>query len=307
MQRAHHQIEQERRFPLLGGSIEIVLYDVDPGVAAILFEEIYQEGLRLQSIFNFFDPQSELSLLNQQRIRTVSAELLEVLTVALRYCRETGGRYDISKGREILLRKRRRQQPRAAPTSNYTANYTAISFHGNTVRLQHPSVCIDLGSIAKGYIVDKLLEFISQQGILSAFIDARGDMRITGQHLEIVEIQHPRKKGGFQALLLENKAVATSGDYSQYYGTPETSHLVGTVYASSVTVLADTLMEADVLATCASLLPLEEARALIENHTAAALIVDKQGGIHETTQFPRYTLTEEPRFVRRQGVVRGEA
>ena len=206
-------MDAERIFSLLGGDVEIVLYDVDTSISEDCFEEIYQEGLRLQKIFNFFNPKSELSLLNKKRTLFVSEELLYVIKNALKYCKKTNGLYDISKGKEIRCRKQ------GNPTKAVLCTYKDIRIIGNKITLLNPDVCLDLGSIAKGFIVDKLIEFIESKGVESAFIDARGDMRIFGKHLEVVEVQHPRKKKNASSpIVLENKAIATSGDYNQFYG-----------------------------------------------------------------------------------------
>jgi thiamine biosynthesis lipoprotein ApbE len=51
------------------------------------------------------------------------------------------------------------------------------------------------------------------------------------------------------SIRVKNMAVATSGDYNQYYGSYETSHIINSQELISVTTVGSNLMEADVLAT----------------------------------------------------------
>ena len=91
---------------LLGGEVEFAFYDIDKSLAENLAEELYIEGLRLQKIFNNFDDSSELFLLNKKRELKVSKELLEVLKESLKYSELTDGKYDVSKGKQFLERKK---------------------------------------------------------------------------------------------------------------------------------------------------------------------------------------------------------
>jgi len=228
---------------LLGGRVGVILYDVEEPFATMAFAEIEREAVRLQKVFNLYDPQSELSLLNARRTMAVSDELLVVLRRALEYAAITGGAYDISKGRQFLARKR-------GVEHEVGCSYREILIKGNNVSLLHPDALIDLGSIAKGYIGDRLLSFIHALGIESAFVDVRGDLVIGGHELEVVDIAHPREPGSsIGSIVLENLAVATSGDYRQYVGSFERSHIVAETDLISVTAVHESLLEADAIAS----------------------------------------------------------
>ncbi len=235
----------ERSLALLGGALMIEAYDLDPTMEEALFDSLLYEGRRLEKIFNFFDPKSELNILNRKRQARVSPELREVLALALRLCLITQGAYDISLGRLFLARKHKKPLPKL------NCSYKDISLEGDTMSLNHPDVLVDLGSIAKGYIVDKLVEAMREAGIERGFVDSRGDMRVFGGS-ETVEIQDPRDpKKTVVGFLLEESAVATSGDYHQFDGAFEQSHIINQKDLASVTVVAPSAVLADALATCA--------------------------------------------------------
>jgi thiamine biosynthesis lipoprotein len=229
---------------LFGGTIEIVLYHLDEVAAAPIVEDIYREAKRLEKIFNFFDPQSELSRLNKKREIKASDEFIKVIGAALSYCRLTNGAYDISLGKNFLERKN------GLSLSKLHCSYEDIVLDKTSIRLGHEDVMIDLGSAAKGFIGDMIATRLKDLGIISAFLDFRGDMIMFGTHSENIAVQHPRVKDKtIFTFTADNTAVATSGDYMQYKGSFENSHILGKKDIISATVIAPTLLEADLLAT----------------------------------------------------------
>jgi FAD:protein FMN transferase len=250
---------------MFGKDVEIGFHGVDELFLDGLFHEVYQEGLRLQRIFNLYDPLSELSLLNKMRSAKASEELLYVVRAALMYSELTHGLYDVSKGIEYLARK-------SGSDKKALCTYKDIGLAGGNIVLKHPDVLIDLGSIAKGYIAEKMADYMKRLGIESGFIDARGDIVSFGSPL-IVDVQHPRDRTKqIHPLLLKDSGVATSGDYLQFKGSHDKNHIVGAALAS-VTVVADSLMHADAVATCLMLTPSGYRRLLKPG--MKALLIDK--------------------------------
>lgn len=265
----------EIRFPLFGKEIVIGFDDVDEGRLAQYQEAIVAEALRLQKIFNFYDEESELSRLNRERSIFASPELLEVTRTALTYCELSGGKYDITQGAAFLERKKG-VQPRLR-----RCTYKDVIVFGENITLADEEVMVDLGSIAKGYIADRLKAFLIAKGFDHFFIDARGDLLFYRYHSEI-GIQDSRGKGVVHEFSLENGAVATSGDYLQYVDTYEESHLLGGREYSSVTVIHDSLMLADVLATVTSV----SGKDVLEQEAfakEALFILDKHGQVARDT------------------------
>lgn len=260
-------MDVRRTFDMLGGKIEFVIFNTDEIVSEQTFEELKKEALRLQRIFNFYDRESELNKLNNQRVLKVSNEFLEAIKVALEYCKISDGKYDVSLGKVFLERKRGKEIKRP------DCSYKDILIEGNEISLKHKDALIDLGSIAKGYIGDKIIEKMQSLGVESGLVDMRGDIRIFGDVAEKMAIQHPREKKQVYAFKLKNKAVATSGDYNQFYGGYDKSHIISDSNIASVTVVADSLTKADVLATTIFVLGEEERNKLMKSHKKEAFLV----------------------------------
>jgi thiamine biosynthesis lipoprotein len=145
---------------------------------------------------------------------------------------------------------------------------------------------LDMGGIAKGYIARQVARSLAAQGMQYSLVDAGGDMAMN---------KAPGKTNGWriginvpettdellpQKLLLEDMAVATSGDIYQYmeYGGKKYSHIIdprtgyGITVQRNVTVLARDGADADWLATACSILPVEEAKLLAQRMGAEILI-----------------------------------
>ena len=232
---------QEFKFNVCGGELVLIIYSNDH--LKKIAKEFYSEALRLEKIFNFFDRESELSELNKKRKLNISNELLEVIKEALKLSWITNGQYDVSLGKTIMQRKGRMEE------DEMRCSYKDIIIKGNVVILKNKSVNIDLGSIAKGYITDKLGKFLINRGIKEFVIDSRGDILFSGDYEHVIGVQHPRKNKRLLNIKMKNKAIATSGDYHQFYGTFDKSHIVNQKDLISLTVIAENLTEADVYAT----------------------------------------------------------
>lgn len=268
---------------LFGGEITFIIYNTEENIARELVEKAYEEGIRLEKIFNFFDEKSTLSLLNKKRKMKMPKEFIEVLEIALKMCKETKGLYDISLGKEFLERKSGKE------INKVNCSYKDIGVNGKVVELRDKDVLIDLGSIAKGYIADKMGEILLSNGIISGLIDARGDIRIFGEDEREISIQHPREKERvIGKVKIKEGSIATSGDYNQYNKSFEESHIINKRDYISTTVLAPTLTEADLYATALMVLPREKIKKLLnKNKKISALCINKDLKTEIYNNFPR--------------------
>jgi FAD:protein FMN transferase len=253
---------------LFGGEIEIVVYDYKKINLDKLLEEVYSEALRLQKIFNFYDEGSELSKLNAKRKMVVSYELLEVLSKSLAISKLTHGEYTPTFGKEALQRK----QGKLVTKTN--SSYNDVSISNSLVTLKNPEMLIDLGSIAKGYITDRLAEFLKIKGVTEFLIDSRGDILVSGEIQHLISVQHPRDaKKNVCTVSLSNEGIATSGDYNQFHNDFEHSHIINAKDVISVSVVAPTLEEADVYATALFVSTESDRKNMMQDNPAVKSLV----------------------------------
>ena len=148
---------------------------------------------------------------------------------------------------------------------------------------------LDLSGIAKGYAIDRAVEILKKEGIKSALIDAGGDIYALGQKPDgkmwKIGIKHPRQKGLLKIVELKNAAIATSGDYENFFISqgkryhhifnPATGYPAP--FCQSVSVITASALEADALATGLFVAGPERAKILSRNLRITSFIVDKNG------------------------------
>ena len=139
--------------------------------------------------------------------------------------------------------------------------FDKIKIKKNRLSKLYPGVAIDLNGIAQGYTVDVISSFLINRGIKSFIVEVGGEIFTSGvkpnNQLYKIEIQRPFQHGdeNYQ-VVLRNQAITTSGSYEKYrfIKGERVSHHINpfTGYpiknsTLSVTVIANTAMEADAL------------------------------------------------------------
>ncbi|UCG35056.1 MAG: FAD:protein FMN transferase [Candidatus Omnitrophota bacterium] len=237
-------------------------------------EVVHEEFRRLEKIFNIYDEDSEISLLNKTyRVNfRVSWELIEVLILAKEVYRMTNGAFDVSCGRlyafwkDLTKQKDVGEFPSRKEIGKLKAlcgmEYIELNPQKKTVSIKREGLKIDLSGIAKGYMVDKAVGKLKAKGIESALINAGGDIYCLGKNGKKpwrVGIKDPQQRGVLiKSEELQNEAVATSGGYEQFFEFKEKkySHLIDprsgfpvSNSVLSVSVVRNNCVTADSLAT----------------------------------------------------------
>jgi thiamine biosynthesis lipoprotein len=201
----------------------------------------------------------------------VTRETAAVLAAALGWAERSGGAFDPALGRAIRLWDvGERTVPPAASAVERLAGrrlYRALDvdrWQGHAaVRFTSGDVAVDLGGIAKGYGVDQAVARLRDWGITDALVNVGGDLAAIGRTDDDrpwrVGVRSPDRADALVATFeLEDAAIATSGDYLQYfeYHGRRYHHLLDPATAAprvtgmrSITVQAADCMTADAAAT----------------------------------------------------------
>lgn len=181
---------------------------------------IREEIIRLISIFNFFDDSSNLSLLNKNRIVPYQKDLAFLLEESLYFKELSDGLFNIFLGNQIRARK---QNALLSENSSCELEITdsEIKLIGDCD--------IDLGGIAKGYIIDVALQSAKERfGDIDLLIDARGDCVFSGNGNKFISVENPfNESEQFDNVFMSSGAIVTSGHNKQKF--KEGSHILGQV------------------------------------------------------------------------------
>ena len=256
-----------------------------------------------------YRPDSELTRFNRSRTtrwQPVSPQLARVVAEALEISRWSGGAFDVTVGPLVNLwgfgpdpRTGKKPSAEAVRAAKVRTGYRnlEVRMRPPALRKRIPELYVDLSAIAKGWAVDRLAEYLERQGIGDYLVEIGGELRLKGRSPRggpwRIAIEKP--VAGVRAvgkiLTLTDTAVATSGDYRNYFEVdgrrfshtidPRTGYPVSHRLAS-VTVLRHTCMRADGLATAFMVMGPEQgyARAEAENIPVLFLVKD-EGGFRE--------------------------
>jgi FAD:protein FMN transferase len=253
---------------------------------------------RLEAQLTVFRDSSEVSRLNAKAADhpvRVEPNLFELLTVAERIHRDTEGAFDISVGALIktwgfFARAGRVPTPNeiVAVRERIGMSHVLLDAKRQTVAYQRRGLEINLGSIGKGYALDRAAQLIYAPNVLlhggHSSVLARGNESpdANGWTIGISDPQRPQCRRGL--VHLRNRAMATSAATHQHFehDGKKLGHLLDprTAWPAqgmlSATVTAPTAAEADALATAFFILGVGKARDYCEQHPhiGAALIAE---------------------------------
>ena len=160
--------------------------------------------------------------------------------------------------------------------------YEKLTTNKYYLQKKDPFIKIDLNAIAKGFGVDAVYSFLESIGMNNIMVEIGGEVRTKGENrknepwmiaVETPDLESAGSKTISWALPLESKAMATSGDYRNYYEIdgirysheidPRTGYPAQTGVASA-TVVATNCMDADALATALIIMGPESGLQFIE-------------------------------------------
>ncbi|MCW8848570.1 MAG: FAD:protein FMN transferase [Melioribacteraceae bacterium] len=261
---------------------------------------------------------SEISLFNANKDTSwfiISHDFAIVLAEAIEIYKQTDGYYDITIGPLVNL-----WGFGPAVPSNTIPNYKSIqkakklvgtskikvdTLH-NSIKKTMPDLYCDLSSIAKGFGVDKVGQYLTEREINNFMIEIGGEVRTKGINENSekwrIGISTPLSDGLQKIISISDMSVATSGDYLNYFekNGVRYSHLINAKTGrpinhnlASVTVLNKNCSTADALATAINVMGPEVGyKFALEKKLPIFMIVREGNGFVEkmTPEFENFIL-----------------
>ncbi|WP_136254702.1 FAD:protein FMN transferase [Onishia niordana] len=247
---------------------------------------------------------SELSTFNRSPIgewQPLSPELMQVLELSQQVSRASNGAFDITVGGLVNLWSFGPEaRPESVPPNNQLEERLAqigpdkVELDTQAGRARRLSdVYVDLSAVAKGFGVDQVADYLEAEGIENFLVDIGGELVLRG-HRDAdampwrvgVEVPNEHRQVAQYVLALSNLAVATSGDYRNYFEEngqryshtidPRTGRPVEHALAS-VTLLSDSAAAADAWATALSVLGPQAALNTARREGLAVLTLERDG------------------------------
>lgn len=273
---------------------------IGPETLKAQLEALLEEVDRTMSTYR---PDSQLSRFNHRAStdwQSVSEDLAQVVIAALEVSEWSDGAFDVTVGPLVNLwgfgPDPRRQQPppdEAIEVAKARVGYRNLEAQPQppALRKRRPDLYVDLSAIAKGFAVDRLAKHLESLGVTDYLVEIGGEVRLKGESPRgggwriAIEKPVPKVRQVEKILTLTDTAMATSGDYRNYFEVagrrfshtidPRTGRPIVHRLAS-VTVLCHTTMQADALATALMVLGPETGFAKAERDGIPALFVVKE-------------------------------
>jgi thiamine biosynthesis lipoprotein len=271
----------------------IAAYGPDGEALRDVLEEALDEVDRIDRLMSHYRPDSPLSQLNREAAHgavQVDKELFEFIVRSIEYSRDSEGAFDITVGPLMKAwgffqgegRVPRRAEL-AAARQRVGYQHVHLDATARTIRFDVPGVELDLGGIAKGYAVDRVVDLLRGRGVGAALVSAGGSTVYgvgapPGEDAWRVELQDPLAPGRAAfTVALRDRALSMAGTSEKFfeqrgrrYGhimDPRTGRPVRDVLA--VAVLSDTGTTGDALDDALFVRGVERGRAYLQRHPGA--------------------------------------
>ncbi len=300
---------------IMGTVYEIAVYDNQPERASQAIDKAFAEIVRLDAMLSNYKPDSDLSRLNRSahnHADKVPADLYRVIEESERYSKVSGGKFDITVAPLVDLWKaalRGEPVPTEAEQQKLRAcvGYEKIELiPPDRVEFHSPCMRIDVGSIGKGYAVDRAVEILRANGIVNALVDA-GQSSIYGMGAPPeksaweVHLRDPSNRVDPQVMLRENSVSTSEQTPASLLGIETAGHIIDpysgkpleTKYALSI--VAQTGTASDALSTTLLLVGPAKGKPIVKSIPAAAAIwISAQGETETVTTGPQIRLGDKP-------------
>lgn len=270
---------------------EKIQYDIDSILVSINKQmSTYIDGSEINQ-FNAYQGSTPFQL---------SLEFYQVVERALHWTHLTGGAFDITImplstawgfGTKRVFSSPSELDIKSALESS---GYEHLILHISGLQKLNPKVQLDVNAIAKGFGVDVVASYLSRVNISNYMIEIGGEVYCHGVNRKgeiwSIGIESPNNiNQGFLGIVnLNNQAIATSGDYRNFYMSEGKiiSHIIDprsgetVTDVSSASVIADNCMDADALATALMVMGTEDGIKLIEslNGMEALMVIRNDDG-----------------------------
>ena len=243
---------------------------------------VFELCAKYDRLLDRYDENSDIYKINNSHGTEVEVapEVLEIINLAIYYSQMSEGVFDLTCGSATILwdfnsENAKIPDEQARNDAVKLIDYTSVKVNENKVFVPD-GVQLDLGGIAKGFVADKIVEFLVENGVEDALIDLGGNILALGDKNGSpwrIGIKYPDSSDYVGAVKSsERMSVVTSGDYERYFEIDSVRyhHILDTDTAMpavtdvrSVTILSQSSAQGDALSTICFILGYEAASELV--------------------------------------------
>ena len=288
--------------------IYIKIYETNKAKVEKVFKDInqmYKEYHELTDRYNHYDGITNLYDIYHNGFDSETLTLDSRLYEILEYAKDWNKKYyklNIELGNIIDIWKKYRDNKEGIPTVKelqQNKNGAKLVLLGdNKIVNNHPN--LDLGSIAKGYVTEKVGQYLESIGIKEYLINAGGNVKVGDSYDKEyykIGIQSPVDNGELLTIVKgENISVVTSGGYERnyeyngiiYHHIIDSDTLFPSNYMKGVTVITKDSALGDILSTSLFLMSVDDGQEFIKKYDAEAIWYTNDNKIIRSERFNNY-------------------
>ena len=283
----------------LGGNFQIIVYsNLNEEEVNNIVNKSYSLVDSLNVILSNYNASSQVSVLNSTKmLANPSAHLLHVLNASKNAYKLTNGYFDISIKPALALWESAASKG-VLPNKNQLHAMRknigfskVVKFKKNGAIVLKRNGALELGGIAKGYIIDEVYNYLKAQKLTSFLVEAAGDIRVFGapegkEHWVVGVSSNNKSQKTVQ--LNSGQAIATSGktyrfhtiDGVHYSHIVNPKNLMPITHSNTSSVIAANATTADYLASTFNILTnTTEINSVLKKHPTTELLLFHSKGI----------------------------
>ena len=289
----------------------VTAYDISQSEFDKKYEELYAQIKKysmLFDIYNSYDNLKNLKYINENAYKSpikVDAEIIELLTFGKDVFKRTKGLVNIAMGSVLSIWHYYREEGKSLPSRDILIDASKhtdiddliIDTDKSTVYFKDSKLKLDVGAIAKGFVCNKIYQFITDNDLWqSAVISLGGNIITVGNKPDntnfIIGIENPNSSEYLDKVIADDKtSVVTSGSYQRYYtvGGKKYCHIIDkntlfpADYFTSVTVICNNSALADAYSTALFCMNLSDGLQFAKDNDIEVIWMDNSGKITKTS------------------------
>lgn len=289
----------------------VTAYDISQSEFDKKYEKLYAQIKKysmLFDIYNSYDKLNNLKYINENAYKSpikVDAEIIELLTFGKDVFKRTKGLVNIAMGSVLSIWHYYREEGKSLPSRDILIDASKhtdiddliIDADKSTVYFKDNKLKLDVGAIAKGFVCNKIYQFITDNDLWQgAVISLGGNIITVGNKPDntnfVIGIENPNSSEYLDKVIADDKtSVVTSGSYQRYYtvGGKNYCHIIDkntlfpADYFTSVTVICNNSALADAYSTALFCMNLSDGLQFAKDNDIEVIWMDNSGKITKTS------------------------
>ena len=276
----------QKKGNIFGTTFSITVKNIEDEKFEIIFKEVISILNNIDNTASNYKVNSEVSEFNRldvNKIHKMSEDFSRLIFLSDKVYSLTDGYFDVTINNVFSNYKFYGDKNKITPVNN-TFQDLSFDFKKNIIFKKNKKLTISLSGIAKGYAIDKLSEYLKQEGLESFLINIGGDLSAYGNTPWLIEIENPVIPHKYESVNIKNMSIASSGSYKNIVKgkNKNYSHIIDPKSnvpiidgGKLVSVIEENCAEADAIATGLLAMDVEDIIKFSDENNIASMLIYK--------------------------------